>query len=190
MNEAEEPGFLARWSRRKAATLRAADPPLPEPTGAAAEPEAPPELPPIDTLTAASDFTVFLARGVASAVQAQALRVAWTSDPAIAEFRGMAEYAWDFNAPGYGALAAGDDVAALLGQIVRSAPQRLLAEMAAVVDAAAAPAQAASDAVPAADPLVSEPPAAPLPPPEPAAVAQREPTPAPALRRHGSAVPI
>jgi hypothetical protein len=79
-----------------------------------------PELPAIESLGADSDYTVFLARGVPRVLQAQALRVAWASDPAIANFRGMAEYAWDFNAPGYGALTPGDDARAWVSQIIRS----------------------------------------------------------------------
>ncbi len=108
----EDGSFLTRWSRRKAAAARAAPPETPDPP--------PPELPPIESLGADSDYTMFLARGVSRAVQAQALGIAWATDPAIANFRGMAEYAWDFNAPGYGALAPGDDGAAWLSQIVRS----------------------------------------------------------------------
>jgi hypothetical protein len=133
--------FLARWSRRKASGREAA--------GSA--PETPPELPPLDSLGPASDYSVFVGRGVASAVQAAALRVAWRSDPAIANFRGMAEYDWDFNAPGYGALSAADDAGALLARVVRSGPARLIA----------------GDAAP-------QPPAAPC--PAPGAVASEAPT--------------
>lgn len=114
MSEEPASGFLARWSRRKAASRQAPETPEPTPDEAAVE------LPPIESLGADSDYTAFLARGVSQAVQAQALRIAWASDPAIADFRGMAEYAWDFNAPGYGELAPGDDVATWLSQIVRS----------------------------------------------------------------------
>jgi hypothetical protein len=71
-------------------------------------------LPKLETLTAHSDFRAFLASGVSAAVQSRALRVAWASDPTIAAFRGMAEYDWDFNAEGYGRLAASDDVSVLL----------------------------------------------------------------------------
>lgn len=116
MSEEAVGGFLTRWSRRKAASRQAAPPETPELTQ-----DVPVlELPPIESLGADSDYTAFLARGVSQAVQAEALRIAWTSDPAIANFRGMAEYAWDFNAPGYGDLAPGDDAAVWLSQIVRS----------------------------------------------------------------------
>ncbi len=123
MNDEENGGFLSRWSRRKAAS-RVVVPPEPPP-------EPVPELPPIESLGSDSDYTVFLARGVPRLLQAQALRIAWASDPAIANFRGMAEYAWDFNAPGYGDLAAGDDAAQWLGQIVRSGSKLLAGTVAA-----------------------------------------------------------
>ena len=75
----------------------------------------------MESLTASSDFTAFLQKGVSAATQSRALRVAWESDEAIAGFRGMAEYAWDFNAPGYGKLWATDDVAKLVTQVLRGA---------------------------------------------------------------------
>jgi hypothetical protein len=71
-------------------------------------PAATEPLPPLDSLGADSDYTAFLRQEVAPELRAQALRRAWTSDPAIAGFRGMAEYDWDFNAPGYGALSPAD----------------------------------------------------------------------------------
>ena len=57
-------------------------------------------------------------QGVAAGVQRAALAIAWRTDPVIAEFRGMADYDWDFNAPGYGKLRAGDDVAKLLRAVL------------------------------------------------------------------------
>ena len=99
----DEPGFLARWSRRKAAT----------------RPETPPpDLPPVESLGPASDFAAFLQKGVTAELQRQALAIAWRSDPVIAGFRGMADYDWDFNAPGYGKLRATDDVAKLLRAVL------------------------------------------------------------------------
>lgn len=141
---AADEGFLRRWARRKQA-VRSAEAaeihsPAPSPAVPGAEPaaafgrsapglahETAPEpdpdleLPPLESLTASSDFTAFLQKGVSAAVQSRALRVAWESDAAIAGFRGMAEYAWDFNAPGYGKLWATDDVAKLVTQVLRGA---------------------------------------------------------------------
>ena len=51
-------------------------------------------------------------------MQRQALQRAWESDPAIAGFRGMADYDWDFNAADYGRLWPTDDVAKLLGEVL------------------------------------------------------------------------
>jgi hypothetical protein len=195
----EETGsFLARWSRRKAASQQHAP---------AKPPDEPPavELPPIESLGPDSDFTPFLARAVPSAVQAQALRIAWASDPVIANFRGGAEYAWDFNAPGYGALAATDDVATLVSQVVRSSPQRLMAQ---VATALAAPEPSVREPPPRVLRAAAAQPALPPPaPPDPshelgaemsepagpaAALATADPAPAPAapIRRHGGAMPV
>jgi hypothetical protein len=106
-----EEGFLSRWSRRKraieagrpVAEPEAAATPEVVPPAAPAEPEAPPfditTLPAIDSLTAASDFTAFLRKEVPVALQRAALRRAWSLDPAIRDFVGPADYAWDYNAP-------------------------------------------------------------------------------------------
>jgi hypothetical protein len=104
-----EDGFLSRWSRRKRA-IEAGRPvaePDAEPPPAAAPPAPPPEEPPfdittlpaIDSLTAASDFTAFLRKEVPAALRHAALRRAWSLDPAIRDFVGPADYAWDYNAP-------------------------------------------------------------------------------------------
>lgn len=139
-----EEGFLARWSRRKqAAKAGRPEPEPPELPGAAAEgtpapaplPPAPTAtapaaadkpafdpatLPPIESLTASSDFSVFLRKEVPEALQRAALRRAWTLDPAIRDFVGLADYAWDFNAPdgitGF-ALELGEDARRLLAQV-------------------------------------------------------------------------
>jgi hypothetical protein len=68
----------------------------------------PATLPPIDGITAASDVSAFLREGVPAELTRAALRRAWTADPAIRDFVGLAENAWDFtdpNAmPGFGPL--------------------------------------------------------------------------------------
>lgn len=135
--------FLARWSRLKrkdsdAAAAPAADrsAPAPEPAAPSApvpgrpEPAAAPPrgddpvdlaaLPSIDTITAGSDIRAFLHSGVPAELTKAALRRAWTSDPAIRDFIGIAENQWDFTdpgaIPGFGPLEARDDVATLLRQ--------------------------------------------------------------------------
>jgi hypothetical protein len=170
--------FLARWSRRKAASREVV---APEPP--------PPDLPPIESLGAGSDYTVFLARGVSRAVQAQALGIAWASDPAIANFRGMAEYAWDFNAPGYGELGPADDAAEWLGQIVRSGSKIVaaVAEEASplVLPEEAQPALAADVVVPPPAQRIAEAPPLPEVPAAEETVAAL-----PKRRRHGGALPV
>ncbi len=115
--------FLARWSRRKHEAKRAGQGELQsvEPAKAPREdaadgPLAVPadpgvdlsNLPPIDSIDAATDITAFLGKGVPSELSRAALRRAWTSDPAIRDFAGLAENAWDFNdpnaMPGFGSL--------------------------------------------------------------------------------------
>lgn len=100
---AENEGFLHRWSRRKLAekeepgeaegTARdeAAVPEPPE-TSEAAQAAAedgererhPAEDIDIDSLTAESDFSIFMQKGVPSAVRQKALRKLWTANPVYA----------------------------------------------------------------------------------------------------------
>lgn len=119
--------FLKRWSRRKrAAEEEAAKAPVAlqpnhnfesdkgtNPAVSQAEVKADDEfdlasLPPIDSITGASDVTAFLQKGVPVELTRAALRRAWVADPAIRDFIGLAENAWDFNdpnaMPGFGPL--------------------------------------------------------------------------------------
>ena len=125
--------FVARWSRRKqlvAARAREAPQPAtqtnaPETLPVAAERAEdvaivePPPLPPIESLDAGSDITPFLAPGVPAELTRQALRRAWTADPAVRDFVGLSENAWDFTAaggvPGFGPLS-GEDAGRLLAR--------------------------------------------------------------------------
>jgi hypothetical protein len=65
-------------------------------------------LPSIHTITADSDIVAFLQSGVPAELTRAALRRAWTSDPAIRDFVGIAENQWNFNdpngIPGFGPL--------------------------------------------------------------------------------------
>jgi hypothetical protein len=111
-------GFLARWSRRKrTAAARADTPKNPAPkTPASSEPadtpspEAPAavSLPSIESIQSGSDIAPFLTAGVPPELTRAALRRAWTADPAIRDFIGLSENAWDFTAPdgvpGFGSL--------------------------------------------------------------------------------------
>src|SRR6185369_5387189 len=140
-------GFLERWSRKKIDSEREAseapaeplttdvslpdDPDLAKPvandTKAPVEAAPKPEfdlasLPSLDSITAATDIRAFLGPGVPKELARAALRRAWSADPAIRDFVGLAENAWDFtdpNAmPGFGALPATEEVRRMIARVV------------------------------------------------------------------------
>jgi hypothetical protein len=129
--------FLARWSRRKREARAGNDASEPaEPMEARARApsvgtgEAPPtpdvdlsSLPPIDSIDAATDITTFLRKGIPRELSRAALRRAWTADPVIRDFVGLAENAWDFNdpnaMPGFGPLDRSEaELGALVDRVV------------------------------------------------------------------------
>jgi hypothetical protein len=130
--------FLARWSRRKreAKDVPDAPPPAqpvatpkPDPAVTAESPAADEldlsSLPPIDSITALTDVTAFLRKGIPPELTRAALRRAWAADPAIRDFVGLAENAWDFNdpnaMPGFGPLDCSEEqLSALIDRIVGS----------------------------------------------------------------------
>jgi hypothetical protein len=148
MSEGEN--FVARWSRRKrqAAQDAQATTPAPAPaseadaerlgdtveggTSNAGSPEASGQLPdlpfdiaslpPLESISAESDIRAFLAPGVPPELTRAALRRVWTADPTIRDFVGLAENAWDFNAPdsiaGFGTLEMTDELRRQVARIV------------------------------------------------------------------------
>jgi len=74
-------------------------------------------LPSIEAITAETDVRGFLQSRVPAELTRAALRQAWTSDPAIRDFVGIAENQWDFNdpnaIPGFGPLGVTDGQAIL-----------------------------------------------------------------------------
>lgn len=119
----DQESFLARWSRRKRdTTSKESKPSKPEiaegeNTPAASntsipcdidQPFDPDSLPPLDSIGPGSNVHPFLAANVPAALKRMALRRAWSTDPAIRDFIGLSENAWDFNAtgeaPGFGAI--------------------------------------------------------------------------------------
>lgn len=129
--------FLARWSRRKHEAKVDRAEPAPEkaaeahgraPSDRAAAEPVPPEtelsnLPPIESIDAATDITAFLRKGISQEWSRAALRRAWSADPAIRDFVGLAENSWDFNDPnamaGFGALDySAEQVDALVRRVV------------------------------------------------------------------------
>jgi hypothetical protein len=139
--------FLSRWSRRKlepsqdsggkdapAQDEQSVDPPAadaaPEPAAVMAADDQPQEpafdiasLPPIESITSGTDIRDFLKPGVPLSLSRAALRRAWTSDPAIRDFIGIAENQWDFTAPdsipGFGPIDPAD-IPRLLARIISS----------------------------------------------------------------------
>ncbi|MCW5730859.1 MAG: DUF3306 domain-containing protein [Alphaproteobacteria bacterium] len=120
--EATDDGFLTRWSRRKQAARAAAEagePPAPaKPAEQEEEPFDPASLPPVESLGPESDYAPFLHRKVPEALRQAALRRLWVTEPSVVNYQPLVDYAWDFTAPGYGALAPGDDVADLARQVL------------------------------------------------------------------------
>ena len=110
--------FLSRWSRLK----RESALPAPRSEAGSADSEPPlrdsasapafdvPSLPAIESISAESTVAAFLRSGVPDDLTRAALRKAWTSDPAIRDFVGIAENQWDFNGEGtiagFGSLSA------------------------------------------------------------------------------------
>ena len=99
-----------------------------EPRGLASQ-EAefdPASLPPVESIDAGTDVSAFLRPGVPAELAQAALRRAWATDPAIRDFVGPAENAWDFNAPGgvpgFEPLRAIDDVQRLAAQVLGTLP--------------------------------------------------------------------
>lgn len=104
-------GFLGRWSRLKT-EARADDPARPPPDESDRRPDRPedrpddrpaevrPEdLPDIDSLTSASDFKVFMQKGVPEELKTLALRKLWRLKPSLANLDGLLEYGGDFRTP-------------------------------------------------------------------------------------------
>lgn len=98
----DDEGFLNRWSRRKAeARAQEATPAATAEAAPAAEdapePEAPLDLPDIESLTAESDFKVFMAKGVPQHLRNQALRKLWRLKPSLANLDGLLDYGGDYT---------------------------------------------------------------------------------------------
>src|ERR1700716_857805 len=128
----EDKSFLARWSQRKhEAKQPEHDAPVADadvPSKPVAVDDAAPEfdlstLPKLEELTASTDITAFLRKGVPEHLRNAALQKSWALDPAIRNYVNPAlEYAYDWNTPGGvpggGELGAGVDVARLVSQIM------------------------------------------------------------------------
>ena len=176
----EPENFIARWSRRKreaaedaeatkssAALEVAAEGAHPSEdqsdtalgrSDARRSPEAafdPTKLPPIETITAESDITAFLAPGVPPELTRAALRRAWAVDPKIRDFIGLSENSWDFNAPGamagFGSLEMTDElrqqIARMVGRSLGSEPSDRPTQGSAEVGGKPSPAETSAESV-------------------------------------------
>jgi hypothetical protein len=122
--------FLSRWSQRKQEAKQPdRDAPAPDaPSAPVAESKPEPELdlsslPKLEDLTATTDITAFLRKGVPESLRNAALRKSWALDPAIRNYVNPAlDYAYDWNTPGgvpgSSEIGAGMDVARLVSQIM------------------------------------------------------------------------
>lgn len=101
-----EVGEAARRTEQAAgegAAAAAATPGRAAPSPAAEPAEEPVDLaalPKVEELAPGADLSVFFRKGVPAALRQAALRRMWSIDPAIRDFIGPADYAWDWNAPG------------------------------------------------------------------------------------------
>jgi hypothetical protein len=118
----------------------------------------PTKLPPIETITAESDIRAFLAPGVPPELTRAALRRAWAADPKIRDFVGLADYDWDFNAPGamtgFGSLEMTDElrqqIARMVGGNLANEATGSPAQTSAEVQGKPAPAETSTESVAAA----------------------------------------
>src|SRR6266571_3671595 len=129
---ADNKNFLARWSQRKhEAKQPDHDAPTANsdvPSGPVAESDVAQEfdlssLPKLEDMSATTDITAFLRKGVPEHLRNAALRKSWALDPAIRNYVNPAlDYAYDWNTPGGvpggSEIGAGMDVARLVSQIM------------------------------------------------------------------------
>ena len=132
--QSADKNFLARWSQRKhEAKQPDRDAPTANsdaPSGPVAESEVVQEfdlssLPKLEDMTATTDITAFLRKGVPEHLRNAALRKSWALDPAIRNYVNPAlDYAYDWNTPGgvpgSSEIGSGMDVARLVSQIMGS----------------------------------------------------------------------
>ena len=162
--EESSKGFLERWSRKKidaeretvakadakdvssAAEVRPLERQAKNDTRTPDEAAPKPEfdltsLPSLDSISAVTDIRAFLTPGVPADLARAALRRAWAADPAIRDFKGLAENDWDFTdptaMPGFEALPPGTDIKKMVAQIFGDGEKEVAAE--AVTEKPAAP---------------------------------------------------
>jgi hypothetical protein len=110
-----EKTFINRWSQTKLANTVNTDeldplaeaplqtealPVAPDDQTADVQEQAPPDLPPIESLDGDSDYTAFLGENVPEELAKKALRKLWTSNPVFANLDGLNDYDDDYSALG------------------------------------------------------------------------------------------
>jgi hypothetical protein len=83
------------------------------------------QLPSIESITATTDIRPFLTPGVPPELTRAALRRAWSIDPNIRDYIGLAENQWDFNSgdlPGFGPLELTEELRKFVAEIVGGGP--------------------------------------------------------------------
>ncbi|MTI42352.1 uncharacterized protein DUF3306 [Roseibium hamelinense] len=155
MSDPEE-GFLQRWSRRKrgegadqpsdpvaqtdadfASEERTENPDQTATASSTVDEEAEAnrkaaEAVDLDSLTADSDFTVFMKRGVPAALKTAALRKLWRSDPVFAVLDGLNDYDENFRTAQL--FPEGVRSAWKVGEGYREKAEQMAAEKAAMTD--------------------------------------------------------
>jgi hypothetical protein len=85
------------------------------------------KLPSLETITAETDIRVFLQKGVPADLTRAALRRAWSADPNIRDFIGIAENQYDFatgsDLPGFGPLQSTDDIRKMVAELFGESPK-------------------------------------------------------------------
>ena len=119
-DEPDEEGFGRRWSRMK---RRAEAPVVEAPREELPVAEEPVEIPPPAETIPLGDITQWLGKKLPDGWREVALRRVWSADVDIRDFKGLADYAWDFTDPagapsGWGPLRATDDIAGLLSRAI------------------------------------------------------------------------
>jgi len=117
-------GFARRWSRLK----RQAVAPCPEVTlevtpPIEVSPEPPVEIPPPVETIPLEEITGWLSKRLPEGWREAALRRVWSADIDIRDFKGLADYAWDYTSefdapPGFGPMRATDDMVRLLARAI------------------------------------------------------------------------
>jgi hypothetical protein len=85
------------------------------------------KLPSLESITAETDIRVFLQKGVPADLTRAALRRAWSADPGIRDFIGIAENQYDFatgsDLPGFGPLQSTDDIRKMVAELFGEGPE-------------------------------------------------------------------